>query len=127
MREILFRGKERGSGLWLKGDLIREIDLSGIIRYKIFQNLGLGSWELLEIDAATVGQYTGLQDKNGVKVFEGDIIDLFDKTFYVGFKEGEYILKIPGSDDFLSILLLQTEKFYVEGNIYDNPELIKKR
>lgn len=126
MREIEFRGKRLDNGEWAEGFLYCFYNFTRTVA-QILTDRTNGIPDAVEVDPETVGQYIGLKDRRGQKVFEGDIIDLFDNTFYVGFEEGEYILKSPESDDFLSILLLQTEKFYVEGNVYDNPELIVKR
>lgn len=130
MREILFRGRTK-AGEWIEGFY----GVKGEEEYEkhfIMQNTfdaNMSSYPFYftdyEVDPETAGQYIGLKDKSGTKVFEGDIIELFSDTFYVGFKDGEYILKSPESGESLSILLLQTEKFHVEGNIYDNPELLE--
>ena len=72
MREILFRGKTK-SGEWHFGFFIKRKGIANI-----FKN-GM----LYEVEPETIGQFTGITDKNGVKVFEGDILLFGDTSFVV--------------------------------------------
>ena len=127
MREILFRGKRKDNGKWVEGHYgeyysgkenvscisIPKETISGSLYYDVIPE--------------TVGQYTGLTDKNGTKIFEGDIIHGNLGNFVVrwsdnisGFVAGEKERTHP-------CMNRGTMKCYeVIGNIYDNPELTKE-
>lgn len=148
MREILFRGKRIDNGEWLYGDLIKNLIFDG--REKeirigdiYFEHNGdIHSSAVRKVIPDTVGQFTGLYDKNGTKIFEGDILETegFDGTVYrdvvcfgrfndddnrgteyIGFyvKSGNYttsLLEMPlGEHNYCGVI----------GNIYDNPELLE--
>lgn len=123
MREILFRGKrdrdwkKHKTGEWVMGCLWHYTNKSAII---YSDELDDKVW----VFADTVGQFTGMTDKNGTKIFEGDILRSAN-IFVVGFEDGSFVLRFgeDGSeyahDHFLDEML-------VIGNIHDNPELLEK-
>ena len=121
MREILFRGKRTDNGEWIYGlphyildDEIEFICVTG----KIYPNC-------FKVIPETVGQYTGLTDKNGVRIFEGDIVRAFTRfsEIYVSpvtYHDGTFWFKNWSWTKFL----FKFEKIEIIGNIYDNPEIL---
>ena len=82
------------------------------------------------VDPETVRQYTGFVDKNGKKIFEGDIVSIYNSKaflFAVAWNDNHYILKCTtnGVSDNILNVIESSEDVEVVGNIYDNPELIK--
>ena len=126
MREILFRGKRKDNGEWVKGSLWDEIpgELVGIAQY--------GSCVFRHVDLETVGQFTGLTDKNGQKIFDGDIIEWFAQGEsehpdfgYIKYDEQSFAWCVcwhKYDPDFMEGM--QQEYISVVGNIHDNPELL---
>lgn len=129
MREILFRGKRLDNVEWVEGDLVHSV-------YKV-RDTCVGTYGsslgMHQVDPSTVGQYTGLKDKNGKRIFEGDVAKVLqgkDKDIaYVGFENGAFML-YPKTGNIYERTLW--EYWYndwdveVIGNITDNPELLEK-
>lgn len=151
-REILFRGKTLANAnhdsYWTKGDLVK----SGEHYYikptaNVFKvnKAGLSNLVIMrEVDENTIGQYIGLVDKNGTKIFEGDIINYDDELYYVEYNNAglgvvmckveltEYLTTCYGDENETTIPIRITtcineneqDKYEVVGNIYDNKDLL---
>lgn len=126
MREILFRGKRVDNGEWVEGDFCHP---SNICKESIgydeqLKQSGIPIWEDYNIRTETVGQYTGLTDKNGKKIFEGDIIkDRFDDIGQIEYKPKYVAFIIQGWETGFAFWV--KKDIEVIGNIHDNPELLK--
>ena len=128
MREILFRGKRIEDKEWVYGTYMAH-DRDG---HAIFnRNFGDGTLQGFEVIPETVGQYTGLDDKNGVKVFEGDIVREHANDYTPIYQNGIYMAynvdKI--NDPYVSTQfnVIWRNGCEVIGNIHDNPELMEVR
>ena len=144
MREILFRGKRTDNGQWAEGFLVKRPSAVQIgdcspwyisVPPKDPEDSG-GLWN---VTAETVGQFTGLTDKNGKKIFEGDIVHILGNQDVEDWKNVDYIALIAFLDGgFCAIdgtieehafrrYALERMDFDMEviGNIHDNPELIE--
>ena len=134
MREILYRGKRKDNGEWVKGYFYRISEKLNPFIMLIDSNA-----ESHEVIPETIGQYTGLTDKNGKKIFEGDIIKTHGNDSYV-IKYGEYIprnyclaryhdkptIGFYAYDGERCFQLSTNSRCYeVIGNIHDNPELME--
>lgn len=130
MRDIKFRGKcEIGEDvIWVYGDLLQPTDLLDIYEISDCDSIDGSRYE---VDRNTIGQYTGLKDKNGKEIYEGDIIQYEDiQKGVVEYSEqyAQFILKETGNiaDEYEALGEFNIKVFKVIGNIYDNPELLEK-
>lgn len=128
MREILFRGKRRDNGQWIEGFFVLAHDHNAPDEKTphIAVDMPWGPCgccaEVFEVDPATVGQYTGKTDRNGVKMFEDDVIS--DSHERCVIKWGEYECAFVTGDYYDNVLTnVDAECYEVIGNIHDNPEI----
>ena len=125
MREILFRGKAKyGNGRWVYGSYLPKSETICTETLKDHSTLYADIFVIPE----TVGQFTGLTDKNGTKIFEGDIVRLYlrDYTEVCLIKWSDISARfgvISNDGGFCGID--NTDEFEVIGNIHDNPKLPK--
>ena len=136
MREILFHGKRVDNGEWIEGDLLQTKYHSGHIEYQIMPTTPVSS--AYPVLPETVGQYTGLTDRNGVKmIFEGDICRfkylndvhvgeiVFNATTASFVMRYQSIVGAYGEKATHKMLLSVCDNIEVIGNIHDNPELME--
>ncbi len=126
MPEILFRGKRTDNGEWVQGFYV----VLGNENHCIFTGRlditrGRIGFEYFKVDPKTVGQFTGLTDKNGNKIFEGDIIHLWSGEHYSGYWEHDTVKVVEDITDDVCVIIGEVEYVEVIGNIHDNPELLK--
>jgi uncharacterized phage protein (TIGR01671 family) len=146
MREILFRGKRIGNGEWVEGFLLKECNYATCswnlaIEHKT-DRFGKFSYDVAEVVAETIGQFTGLTDKNGKKIFDGDIVQYSDPDediihgtvaygnhsccgthevgFFVEWQKPELAMYLREDIGFWT----NFREIEVIGNIHDNPELL---
>lgn len=133
MREIIFKGKSKESGEWIYGVPCYFDDSRHIVKYLYNAEGGyvVGA-ESEEVIPDTIGQYTGLKDKNGTKIFEGDIVTgLFDFELSINavveFRDGAFglLANQHNVEHFHPFTSLCNIEYEVIGNIHDNPELLK--
>lgn len=125
MRDIEFRGKRTDNGEWVYGNLVRGCD------EKYAYIVEFGNKEMcrnyVDVNPETVGQYTGLTDKNGKKIFEGDIGRRRDDIFLIDWSEEKAAFVMIFNDYICEILYLEEmwDDAEVIGNIHDNPKLLE--
>ena len=143
MREILFRGK-MDNGEWVYGsfcmDALEQFNgLCGVDGFIRLYDKGKGKMQTYEVDRETVGQYTGMMDKNGKRIFEGDIVaqnwydydeprdDSFGKVVFCEYDCSFSVMDV-NKDGFMPLGRCGSYHWEVEviGNIHDNPELLYK-
>jgi uncharacterized phage protein (TIGR01671 family) len=141
MRETEFRGKRRGNGEWMYGYYIAVGGQHFIFTGETMFSQASSAHRLMyedfvryEVIPETVGQYTGLKDRNGTKIFEGDIVENRKGTL-CEIKHGDFLpgdLKVYKVHGFYACYLSDGEHCFLPvnpaikmiGNIHDNPELL---
>lgn len=117
MREILFRGKRLDNGEWVEGFVYQISDDTAM--FIMLKNKHAESYQ---VDPTTVGQFTGLLDKNGAKIFEGDIVDILTENEEIGvvaYEDGGFLVNADGfCVDFHSNI--NGTDLEVIGNIHDS-------
>jgi uncharacterized phage protein (TIGR01671 family) len=132
MREIEFRGKREDNGEWVFGDYGRGANGSAAIKVLWPEDEmpeGENQWTIYEVIPETVGQYTGLKDKNDVMIFEGDIVKICVRDWRpVGVvryydKVALYGLDVP-KHPYIALKTYNKSSMEIIGNIHDAPDLV---
>lgn len=141
MREILFKGKRINDGKWIYGYFychkgLKFYSIFPIDETPFYNGIPIipKSLSEYEVEPNTVSQFTGLCDKNGTKIFEGDILKVPERVAQmdggilnrlVGFDKGAFMDARYGGKHFNTYLWIETSHdCEVIGNVYDNPNLI---
>lgn len=127
MREILFRGKRKDNGELVYGSLV----IQNGICFIYVDNVDKGIPNYFQVISETLGQFTGLLDKNDNKIFEGDIVKFYEVLGQQGI-ENPLIGTVVFKAGFFEISYNNTSTWYLShawkieviGNIHDNPELL---
>ena len=133
-REIKFRGKRIDNGEWVYGDLLQPTEICDIYEISNCESIDGTRYEVIP---ETIGQYTGLHDKNGKEIYEGDIVKY--ETFWEGDCEYEGGMAVIYWDNEDTGFYCECQEYHysldmfnltrnlspeIIGNIYDNPELL---
>lgn len=129
MREILFRGKRKDNGNWIAGGVVHCDDKVFIVwAHRLLSKNGATYFPtMVEVIPETLGQYTGGEDKNGKKIFEGDIVKILeDGDIGIGviqydLSDCAFIICARGCDFSMDY----AKDSEIIGNIHDNPELLE--
>ena len=133
MRTIKFRGKTHGNGKWYYGSLVYSNEINAAIYFQIGRGL-VKTMDWVYVIPETIGQFTGLYDCNGNKIYEGDIVE-WEKDglmYVVRFWSGMFYASVQECNEGIlggfplhALTEYEDRKCKILGNIYDNPELLK--
>lgn len=127
MRKILFRAKRLKTNDWIYGYPLR-FGFTGKEKWFLLPTYASSFYEM-EIDPSTIGEWTGLENEEGWRIFEGDIFvnndEAYGKLYYQVVWDYSTWLLEPIGDDAPALGMTWAETQKIVGNIHDNPELLK--
>ena len=135
MREILFKAKRKDNGKWVDGYYQKRYDLLGNEEHLIFHADSYTVWEYAEIDPETLCQFTGMTDKNGVRIWKNDIVEAWSQgSRAIGTVkqrvDGLWIMSPAWQNhEFWELNPNSNGETTVEvlGDAFDNPELLQEK
>lgn len=120
MRDIIFRGKRLDNGEWMYGDL----QIGDDDHIPMIGTVGPGRWvEYIQVAENTIGQYTGLKDRYGDRIWEGDLVEHGDEVSEVFFDTENSCFDFKSSNDPFAAQF--SCDYEILGNIHDNPEFLE--
>jgi uncharacterized phage protein (TIGR01671 family) len=133
MWEIEFRGKRKDTGEWVCGYYVQADNkhyiftgITGLLKVTPAHCLMYRDFERYEVIRETVGSYTGIKDKNGVKIFEGDILECERHIPDTNFKKEKFRHEVHFDNGvFYALQEFLFEKTII-GNIHDTPDLLDR-
>ena len=133
MRTIKFRGKTHGNGKWYYGSLVYSSEINAAIYFQIGRGM-IKRMDWVYVIPETIGQFTGLYDCNGNKIYEGDIVE-WEKDglmYVVRFWSGMFFASVQECNEGIlggfplhALTEYEYRKCKIVGNIFDNSELLK--
>lgn len=131
IREILFRGKRKDTGEWVYGYFVKDPKGQYRIYYQPFDEATSNTYHF--VNPESIGQYTGLEDRNGKKIFESDIVtcEIYEREEYIEQESGIPIKVSYDQGGFYPFYKAfgwrsSVEDIEVIGNVHDNPELLNQ-
>ena len=130
MENILFRGFNTKNNRWIYGDLLHNRGETFIAPPGIADPLAMPADFL--VSPESIGQFTGLHDKDGRDIYEGDIIEWRGRIYVVEFREGRYYASVCECDKCvlggcsLWLLTRDDDAASIVGCVHDSPELLKQ-
>lgn len=119
MRDIKFRGQKIDLNEWVYGGISIFQHEATVFDCDCVVN------SAYDVNPETVGQFTGLKDKNGVDIYEGDLLKTFGMIYQVVFSDGAFYMKLKSTHYRLCRIFIKQEEIEIVGNKHENPELLK--
>ena len=125
MREILFRGKRVDNGEWIEGSFLPGNERQTLHPCIFVYLPETQSFECFDIDIDTLGEYTGLMDRNATRIFEGDVIKDDKHLYLIEWYASDFDAGFWPFICSANCRAVRSCNCEIIGNIHDNPELLK--